>query len=74
MVKKVMVLTETEYNGKTILFPNEMDIETNDICIMSTGSRTIGVDGKVLRLTERSFKDVKKDLAKTKGLDRITML
>ncbi len=74
MIKKVMVLEEKEYNNKTILFPTETDIETNDICVMSNRSRTVGVGGKLLRLTAKSFKDLKRDIAKTKGFERITML
>ncbi len=74
MIKKVMALTEKEYNGKTILFPTETDIETNDICVMSNSSHTVGAGGKLLRLTASSFKDLKRDLAKIKVLERITML
>lgn len=71
---KVMVLEEKEYNGKDILFPTELEIETKDINVLSQGSKTIGYDKQLLRLTNNSFKALKKSLIKTKEYERLMVL
>lgn len=74
MKMKVSVLTEKEYNGKDILFPEEVEIETSDVYLLVNNARTISLGNGLLRLTEKTFKALKKELIKTKVYERITVI
>ena len=70
MKMKVLVLTEKEHNGKDILFPEE----TSDVYLLVNNARTISLGNGLLRLTEKTFKALKKELIRTKAYERITVI
>lgn len=74
MRKNVMVLVEKKYGDKVILFPEEVEIELNDIHVLSNNLKNIAVDGQLMRLTNKSFKEVKKELVKSKAYERLMVL
>lgn len=74
MKMKVSVLTEKEHNGKDILFPEEVEIETSDVYLLVNNARTISLGTGLLRLTEKTFKALKKELIRTKAYERITVI
>lgn len=74
MKKNVMVLVEKKYGNRVILFPEETEIELNDIHVLSNDLKNIAVDGQLMRLTNKSFKEVKKELIKSKAYERLMVL
>ena len=46
MKMEVSVLEEKEYGGNTILFPTNVEIETNDICVNYPINGDDGFSGK----------------------------
>lgn len=74
MKMTVVGLEEQEYKGKDILRPVEMEIEISDVYLMHNSFKTISVGNGLIRLTTRSFKDLKKQLIKTKNYERIMVL
>lgn len=71
MKMEVSVLEEKEYGNKIILFPIVVEIETNDICVFSAILKTISVGNGLMRLTNKSFKALKKELIRTKMYERL---
>lgn len=71
---EVSVLEEKEYGNKTILFPTAVEIETNDICVFSNMLKMISVGNGLMRLTRKSFKNLKKELIKSKAYERMMVL
>lgn len=71
---EVSVLEEKEYGNKTILFPTDVEIETNDICVFSNMLKMISVGNGLMRLTRKSFKNLKKELIKSKVYERMMVL
>lgn len=74
MKMEVSVLEEKEYGGNTILFPTNVEIETNDICVFSNMLKTISVGNGLMRLTNKSFKNLKKELIRTKTYERLMIV
>lgn len=74
MKMQVSVLEEKDYKGKTILFPTDSEIETNDVGLISNSLRKVGVGNTLVRLTNKSFKELKKELIKEKIYERIMVL
>lgn len=74
MKMKVMQLEKKEYNGKEILFPNEIEIETNDINLLHNGGRAVCVEKTTIHLTNKSFRELKRKLIETKIYERIMVL
>ena len=74
MKMEVSVLEEKEYGGKTILFPTNVEIETNDICVFSKMLKTISVGNGLMRLTNKSFKNLKKELIRIKAYERLMIV
>lgn len=74
MKMQVSVLEEKDYKGKTILFPTDSEIETNDVGLISNSLRKVGVGNTLVRLTNKSFKNLKKELVKEKIYERIMVL
>ena len=73
MKMEVSVLEEKEYGNKMILFPTIVEIETNDICVFSNMLKTISVGKGLIRLTNKSFKALKKELVRTKTYERLVV-
>lgn len=74
MKMEVSVLEEKEYGNKIILFPTNVEIETNDICLFSNMLKTISVGNGLMRLTNKSFKNLKKELIRTKAYERLMIV
>ena len=74
MKMQVSVLEEKDYKGKTILFPTDAEIETNDVSLVSGSLRKVGIGNTLVRLTHKSFKELKKELIKEKIYERIMVL
>ena len=74
MKTKIIALEEQEYKGNYILRPNEIEIESNDIYMIDTNFKTISVGTGLIRLTNKSFKDLKKLLIKNKSYEKIMVL
>ena len=74
MKTKVIALEEQEYKGNYILRPVEIEIEISDVYLMHNSFKTISVGNGLIRLTRKSFKDLKKQLIKTKNYERIMVL
>lgn len=74
MKMTVAVLVEKEYNGKDILFPENIEIETTDVCVLNTNSKIISIGTGLMRLTQKSFKNLKKELIKSKIYERIMVI
>ena len=74
MKTKVIALEEQEYKGNYILRPNEIEIESNDIYMIDINFKTISVGTGLIRLTNKSFKDLKKLLIKNKSYEKIMVL
>ena len=73
MKMEISVLEEKEYGNKMILFPTIVEIETNDICVFSNMLKTISVGKGLIRLTNKSFKALKKELVRTKTYERLVV-
>ena len=73
MKMEVSVLEEKEYGNKMILFPVNVEIETSDICVFSNMLKTISVGNGLMRLTNKSFKELKKELIRTKSYERLVV-
>ena len=73
MKMEVSVLEEKEYGNKMILFPVNVEIETSDICMFSNMLKTISVGNGLMRLTNKSFKTLKKELIRTKAYERLVV-
>ena len=73
MKMEVSVLEEKEYGNKMILFPTIVEIETNDICVFSNMLKTISIGKGLIRLTNKSFKALKKELVRTKTYERLVV-
>ena len=73
MKMEVSILEEKEYGNKIILFPTSVEIETSDICVFSNMLKTISVGNGLMRLTNKSFKALKKELIRTKAYERLVV-
>ena len=74
MKMEVSVLEEKEYGRKIILFPTNVEIETNDICVFSNMLKMISAGNGLMRLTNKSFKNLKKELIRTKVYERLMIV
>lgn len=73
MKMEISVLEEKEYGNKIILFPTVVEIETSDICVFSNMLKMISVGNGLMRLTNKSFKELKKELIRTKTYERLVV-